>query len=282
MEIVALPQGFGAEVLGFDTACGRAETEVAQLRNAFDNHGLLLFRNCGRLAPERQTEIAGWFGTPGADTGSGEQAWTFMDNADEQGRALLPFHSDITYMPHPLEGISLHVLQLPECGTSTTFISTLAAWNSLDSEMRRRLGRLKARHYLNSRESLSLRRDLEYWHPIALRHPRTGRRLLFVTEYHVDRIEGLSEAEGAAILGELFAHLYAPLRRYEHVWRHGDLVVWDNLVIQHARTRVASPSEGPRVLQRVSFGEHSFAEQFANLANEAATDSATAAPLCGT
>ena len=63
----------------------------------------------------------------------------------------------------------------------------------------------------------------------------------------------------------LFAHIYAPDRKYEHVWRKGDLVIWDNYVIQHARTEEADPSHGPRVLQRVSFGEHGFADQMEEL-----------------
>jgi alpha-ketoglutarate-dependent taurine dioxygenase len=70
---------------------------------------------------------------------------------------------------------------------------------------------------------------------VCLEHPKTQRPLLFVTAHHVDRISDVSEARSAELLQLLFAELYAPHRRYEHVWRLGDLVIWDNLAIQHAR-----------------------------------------------
>jgi taurine dioxygenase len=85
--------------------------------------------------------------------------------------------------------------------------------------------------------------------------------MLFVTEHHVDLISDVSEARSAELLATLFKQLYAPSRRYEHVWRVGDLVIWDNLAIQHARTRASDPSEGVRALQRVAIGEHGFKEQ---------------------
>ena len=85
--------------------------------------------------------------------------------------------------------------------------------------------------------------------------------MLFVTEHHVDRISDVSEARSAELLKILFAELYAPNRRYEHIWRVGDLVIWDNLAIQHARTRASAPSEGVRALQRVAIGKHGFREQ---------------------
>jgi taurine dioxygenase len=46
-----------------------------------------------------------------------------------------------------------------------------------------------------------------------------------------------STLRSAELLKELFATLYAAERRYEHIWRRGALVIWDNLAIQHARTR---------------------------------------------
>jgi taurine dioxygenase len=101
----------------------------------------------------------------------------------------------------------------------------------------------------------------ETWHPMSMSHLTTGRLLLFVTEHHVDRIEGFSQEDSATMLQRLFAHIYAPVRRYEHIWRKGDLVIWDNYAIQHARTREANPADGPRVLQRVSFGKHGYADQ---------------------
>ena len=39
---------------------------------------------------------------------------------------------------------------------------------------------------------------------------------------------------------------------YEHVWRTGDLLIWDNRCVQHARTDF--PAEQVRLLKRVGIG----------------------------
>ena len=56
--------------------------------------------------------------------------------------------------------------------------------------------------------------------------------------------------ESEALLEELFAHLYDPAHTVQHEWRNGDLVAWDNMAIQHARSDVRT--DGPtRTLRKV-------------------------------
>ena len=172
-------------------------------------------------------------------------AWTVLDNAEPAGSYILPFHSDITFCEHPLAGISLYPQELPASGTSTTFISNAVAWRALPDALREDLQDRKARHYYESEGNIDLGFPVfEYWHPVRMAHPETGEPLLFVTEHHVDRIEGLSEERCAEVMPQLFEALYAPERRYEHVWREGDLLIWSNLAIQHARTQVAEAVAG--------------------------------------
>jgi taurine dioxygenase len=189
-----------------------------------------------------------------------------MDNATDRGRSRLPFHSDITFLRYPLEGISLHPLELPAIDTSTTYVSNAVAWDTLSPDLKNLLRHRTARHYHQDDGKMgNTAQVFETWHPVCMPHPKTGRPLLFVTEHHVDRIEGFGPEKGAELLQLLFAHLYAAERKYEHIWRKGDLVIWDNYAIQHARTREAHPAEGPRVLQRVWFGEHGYSDQLAQL-----------------
>jgi taurine dioxygenase len=53
----------------------------------------------------------------------------------------------------------------------------------------------------------------------------------------------MSEQESDELLGVLFDHLYDKSKEMAHHWREGDLVVWDNIALQHARPNVQS--EGP-------------------------------------
>lgn len=262
MLITPLPQGFGAEVTGFDMVQGRAPEDIARLREAYDRYHLLAFRGDKPFPPERQVEIAGWFG----DVLVEGTAWTVLDNVDPTGRFELPFHSDITFLEFPLEGISLYPQALPRGDTSTTYISNAVAWRELPEALQTELHDLKGRHYFASDSDIDLGMPtFEYWHPLRMEHARTGESLLFATEHHVDRIEGMDDARAADVLQQLFAVLYAPERRYEHVWREGDLLIWDNVAVQHARTRVAELADGPRVMRRVQLGKIGFLAQVEQL-----------------
>ena len=256
LEVAPLPQGFGAEISGFDMQDGRDPADVEALRRAFDDHHLLVFRDCGVIAPERQVEFASWFGplVSNGPSGSAGGYCTVLHNDDMAGSMYLPFHCDLSYTECPIKGISLHALAVPPGGTSTTFVSNAAAWDSLPQALRTELEGATVRHFLEARPIYGWP-DFVADHPLRLEHPRTGKPLLFVTEHHSTRILELDETRSAAVLAELFARLYAPERRYEHAWRVGDLLIWDNLAVQHARTRPADPSEGERAMQRVALSE---------------------------
>lgn len=269
MEIVPLPQGFGAEVIGFDLAGGESADDIARLQSAHDRYHLLVFRRGPRLSPARQAQIAGWFGPLGGDGAAPGQPWSFMDNRDAAGRAVLKFHCDMSPLEHPVEGISLHAVELPRVPTSTTFVSNALAWDALEPALQDELRGMKGLHHYGEAINLAMRWPmLEHWHPVCLLHPRTGRELLFVTEYHTIQLGELPAERNAALLEQLFGLLYAPAMRYEHTWELGDLLIWDSLAVQHARTREADPADGPRVLQRVSLGTHSIGSQIAARARE--------------
>ncbi len=86
--------------------------------------------------------------------------------------------------------------------------------------------------------------------PLVRLHPRTGRPLLYVSEMGTSHVVELPRAESDALLAELFAILYDPALVYEHTWRTGDLVIFDNLLMQHARGDVLA--DGPtRTLRKV-------------------------------
>jgi taurine dioxygenase len=261
---VPLPQGFGAEVWGFDAINERSELVIAALREAYDQHNLLIFKGCEQLTPQRQVEIVGWFGPVGVNRDADGNPWTMLDNDEPTGSMVLPFHSDICFMPHPLQGLSLHPLALPEVETSTTFISNAVGWDRLPAAIKAHLhDRLVEHHYEAPPEMQLDWPRLAHHHPARMTHPRSGRPFIFVCENYVTEIDGLSHADSDAMLRSIFDTLYAPEHHYVHVWQLGDLLIWDNLAIQHARTVPSPPSTGRRVLQRVAIGTHDFRNQLA-------------------
>jgi len=255
MRFRPLHPDLGAEVLDFDVQRGGTPEEIAELRRAYDRYSLLLFRDGGRVAPERHVEIASWFGPPGPvdNSGSGDFV-SVLQNEEDAGRLQLPFHSDLTYTDCPIKAICLHAIALPENGTSTTFVSGRVAWKKLPEDLQDELADKTLLHLYISRISYGWP-DFEAEHPVRLIHPRTGEPVLFVTEHHAERILELDEARSRQLLDRLFATLYATEARYEHEWQLDDLLMWDNLAIQHARTAESCPSEGTRALQRVALAE---------------------------
>jgi alpha-ketoglutarate-dependent taurine dioxygenase len=81
-------------------------------------------------------------------------------------------------------------------------------------------------------------------------HPN-GAPVLYVTEQQSTKINELPPHQGEALLDELFALLYARDNVTEHVWKTGDLVIWDNRALQHGRPDIG---DRRRTLQRVSAG----------------------------
>jgi taurine dioxygenase len=261
VEIRPLHPDFGAEVIGFDLQVGGTPTEIEQLRSAYDAHSLLLFRGGGRVSPERHVEIASWFGPPAPIANDGEgNLVSVLQNEEAAGRLVLPFHSDLTYTDCPIKAICLQAIAVPEGGSSTTFISSAAAWDKLPKALQEELADKTLRHYYSSRMMVADWPTFVAEHPVRLLHPRTGRPILLVTENHAERILEMDEARSRKMIDELFGYLYAAEARYQHWWELGDLIMWDNLAIQHARTEEAIPRAGRRALQRVALAEVGFHE----------------------
>ena len=86
--------------------------------------------------------------------------------------------------------------------------------------------------------------------PIGLNHPRTGRTILYVSQMMTSNVAGLPSEESEELLQTLFSYLYDPAHSWQHDWRTGDLVLWDNQAVQHGRPNVSL--EGPaRTLRKV-------------------------------
>jgi taurine dioxygenase len=72
-------------------------------------------------------------------------------------------------------------------------------------------------------------------------HPVTGRRALYLGRRRVwpsNYIIGLPNDESEALLDKLWAHATQPKYAWTHIWRVGDIVLWDNRCCMHYRTEI--------------------------------------------
>ena len=247
---------FGA-VVDLDLSGPTDEQQVAELRGLFDQHHLLLFRG-QTLSYDEQVEISGWFG-PAAR----EKVPSILSPALGTmglGSKDLGFHSDLACTDEPLDALSLYALEVDEGKTSTLFADAIAAVGRLPETLKQRIRTLSVLNLWPTVDNSSERKrwaDIpEDWpgavHPLVLTHPRTGDELLYVNASHSERILGLSAEESEELIKTLFACFYDEAFVLEHQWRNGDLVIWDNLAVQHGRRTI--PPGVTRRLQRVAIG----------------------------
>ena len=260
MKLLPLSPAFGVEVTGLDLARPFGEDTAAMLRRAYGEHRLLLLRDQD-LDQAAQLRFATLFG-PVSHRGA------FMKEADAShvsnarpdgilGSGVLHFHSDHTFFRHPLKAICLHALEVPSAGGDTLFADVLAAYDHLPAALKARIADLSSLQlfdYSGDYNRRTLEKDApadapRCWHPLVREEPESGRKALFAHMHTTAAISGLTDAEADALMEALAAFVADPAIGYRHVWRAGDVLLWNNIALQHARTDF-DPRE-KRTLRRV-------------------------------
>ncbi|MGH8430025.1 MAG: TauD/TfdA dioxygenase family protein, partial [Solimonas sp.] len=90
-------------------------------------------------------------------------------------------------------------------------------------------------------------------HPIARKHPVTGRTALYAVSGTSFRIEGMPDDEALGLLEELRVHATQEKYRYRLKYGVGDVVVWDNASLLHSATLI-DPNHA-RTLWRITIKE---------------------------
>jgi taurine dioxygenase len=257
-----LSAALGVEVLGVDLTETLDDETSAALVALFERHHLLLFRS-QQIDGAHQVRLAECFG-PVLDESTDDSRVTYVSNALPEGRigeGRLLFHSDLAFTDEPILAISLYAIEVPSDGAPTLFANTARAAANLPDRLRRELGGAHAVHIFDLRRARGDRRfrvaDLpptapRAVHPVLKQHPRLDVPLLFVSEMQTDSIIGRTPDDSEALLDAAKQVLYEPDNVYEHRWRVGDLAMWDNLALQHARGDLSAV--GPRTLRRVPVG----------------------------
>ena len=70
--------------------------------------------------------------------------------------------------------------------------------------------------------------DGEVAHPVVRVHPETGERCLFVSPMFTSHVVGMPPSESDELLAELHEHCAEERFVYEHHWKVGETVLWDN------------------------------------------------------
>ena len=261
-----LSAALGAEIIGIDLRQEIGDDVFAQIRDAWHQNLVILLRD-QKLSEEEQVRFAAKFGPPAQihtkQFVRNHPAVMLVSNVREDGKPIgaLPdgemhFHTDQCHQERPAKASMLYALEVPSMGGNTLFANGYRAYETLPPEIKRRIEGRKAVNAYDYDTAATKRGTRlapsvpSYAHPVVRTHPATGRKALYVNRLMTVRIEGLPVQESDELLAILFDHQERREFIYEHVWRPGDLLIWDNRCTLHARTDF-SPNER-RLMRRVT------------------------------
>ncbi|THU96666.1 TauD-domain-containing protein [Dendrothele bispora CBS 962.96] len=221
---------------------------------------LLIFRDQDfkDLGADRQIEIAKHFGpldrhfTAGNVKGYPEFVVVYRDADDDRFRGFVgsnktngtKWHSDVSYEQQPPGTTFFFILDQPETGGDTLFLSQVEAYKRLSPEFQKRLEGLRAVHsavqygeFSRKRRGPLRREPVETEHPLVRVHPVTGEKALYVNPTFTTRIVGYKDEESEYLLKFLFDHMTKGADfQIRASYRPGTVVVWDNRLTAHSAT----------------------------------------------
>ena len=268
--ISPLPDTFAGEASAVDCAKPLDASDVAAIHDGMARHAVLVFRDQA-LTDEQQLAFTRRFGdlerydTPGhirkreqerlgngiADFSNLTRNGLLMNPDDRVWLFKLGdrlWHSDSSFRPITAGYSLLSGRTVPARGGETEFADMRAAYDALDDETKAEIEDLLCEHSLiYSREAIGFfdltPEERDHFQPVRHRlvrvDPRTERKSLFLSA-HAGAIVGRSIPEARVFLRDLTEHATQPRFVYRHVWRAGDLVMWDNRTTMHRARRIRS------------------------------------------
>jgi taurine dioxygenase len=227
------------------------DTELAELRNAFTEYGLLFFRDQD-LPPQEHLRFANRFGSIVVNkffktSADSPQIAEVRKEKTQQTNIGGGWHTDHSYDDIPAMGSILVARTLPETGGDTQFANLAAAYDALPNDLKAKIEDLRAIHsntHLYGENGLYRLTDLneqlggmdrvgDATHPVVIKHPESGRKVLYVNPGHTIQFEGWDFAESRALLDELYAHVTQPQFTCSFNWLPGSVTFWDNRCTWH-------------------------------------------------
>jgi len=241
----------GAEILGIDLSRELDDSDVAQLRGALNEYGVIFFRE-QNLSPEQHIAFAERFGqininrffraAPGYP-----QIAEVRKEPDQKKNIGGGWHTDHSYDQIPALGSILLAREVPPFGGDTLFASMSHAYDALSDGLKRTLEQLRAvhssRHVFgaasqfvreagdrigNATEAMQ-----DANHPVVMHHPETGQKTLYVNPGFTLHFEGWTAEESKPLLDFLYAHASKPEFQTRFNWREGSIAFWDNRATWH-------------------------------------------------
>ena len=277
VEVIPTGAALGADVAGFDINAMN-ESDIVILRAAWMEHLVLRVRGqefddaaqlaFGRgfgpleLSPRALLTGKGWY----PDMPEMSRISNIINNDGKKtgslGHADAYWHSDMNYLEEPPMGSMLHALKVPtRGGGETRFCNMYMALETLPSDLHRAIeGKTLKHEKVHSSDGTirpglkdpgtdDVRRIPGPIHPMIMTHPETGRDVLYLGRRINGYIMGMPVDESDDLLDRVWDHATQEEFVWEQEWRTGDMIIWDNRTVMHARNGFAA--DDPRLMHRL-------------------------------
>jgi alpha-ketoglutarate-dependent taurine dioxygenase len=274
-QLRPLGEALGTEALGVDLSQPLDDDTLTWVERAFAEHPVLVFRN-QNLSAEALAAFGRRFGVPRPHTlvayrhqACPEVSW--LRNVDDAGKVdwygvkrATDWHTDSTFEPELPRLAMLHALEVPSAKGGTMFADMRAAYDALPDATKERLARLVGLHgrsdgpagvklYTEEEGKMADKQHPERQRPAVMRHPVSGRPILFVNPMHTHGFAGLDRQEAWTLIEELARHATQDRFVYYHSWRVGDLLMWDEMATMHRGAGDSRPDERRVMLRTIVY-----------------------------
>jgi taurine dioxygenase len=258
IEVIPTGAALGAEVKGGDFR-NLDDTAFTRVLQAWHDHSVLLVRG-QTLSDQELIAFSHRYGdldwAPIQETGrrfvEGLPEIYIVSNVKVNGEPIgslgdgeAVWHTDMSYLDVPPKASMLYALEVPPTGGNTSFCTMYGIYDALPAKLKDRIAGLRIKHDGTYNSGGYVRQGIAPTddpvtshgavHPLVCMHPVTGRRMLYLGRRRNACLVGLELAESEALLDELWSFVDRPEFAWEHVWRVGDLVLWDNRCTMHRR-----------------------------------------------
>ena len=273
MDIAPSGQILGARITGIDLGQSLADTDRRAILRALGEYGVLCFPRqtldtdqlsaFGSRFGELEINVANAYHEPN------HPEMMILSNMKQDGKQIgandagQGWHTDMSYSRDIALANILHARHVPVRNGKplgeTQFRNMHAAYEDLPDALKHRLEGRTATHDMMVAKPGSTRKPLTpeqrakkppVSQPLFLRHPITGRLVLYANVGYAMFIEGMDSQESGEILDFLFRHQERAEYLYAHHWTVGDVLMWDNIGTVHNAVGDYTADE-PRYMRRV-------------------------------
>ncbi|MFL0415676.1 TauD/TfdA family dioxygenase [uncultured Sphingomonas sp.] len=250
VEMRPLSDHVGIEAQGVDLN-QLDEATFATLRDAVASHGVLFVRDQS-LTPEQHIAFARRWGPIGVNkyfpaNGGHPEIAEVRKAENQQTNIGGGWHTDHSYDQVPAMGSILLARETPPTGGDTLFASPGAAFDSLSEGLKATLRTLRAVHsadHIYSADGIYSKTDqgadlkghderTRAVHPVVIRHPQTGREILYVNPAFTLHFEGWTREESVPLLTYLYQVAMQDRFHCRVSWAPGSIAIWDNRSTWH-------------------------------------------------